>query len=130
MLCSMISRTVLRCQYALLAASMLASLEPSISFTGLPVVPGARARPPALQQTRAWRPRCTRLSMQAQEGTQSASFLDGTLRSRRPALRARGGPLASNDAQSFLRLVRTGERWFELQTAVVSYTAPPDEQVC
>jgi hypothetical protein len=128
----MISSTVLRCQYGLLAAIMLASLEPSISFTGLAVAPGARAgrRPPALQQTQAWRPGCTRLSMQAQEGTQSASFLDGTFRSRRPALRARGGPLASNDAQSFLRLVRTGERWFELQTAVVSYTAPPDEQVC
>ena len=29
---------------------------------------------------------------------------------------------------SFLRLVRTGERWFELQTAVVSYKSSADEE--
>ena len=128
----MIGRKVLSCQYALLAASMLASLGPSISFTGLSVAPCARSgcRLTVLQPMRAWRSRCIRLSMQAQEGTKSAAFLDGTVRPRRPAIRARGGPLASNDAPSFLRLVRTGERWFELQTAVVSYTAPPDDQVC
>lgn len=69
--------------------------------------------------------------MQAQEGTQGAAFLDGSFLPRHAALRARGGPLASNDdAPSFLRLVRTGERWFELQTAVVCYMGKKDEKVC
>ena len=40
------------------------------------------------------------------------------------------GFLASTTEPTFLRLVRTDKRWFELQTAVVSYTMPPDAQVC
>ncbi len=124
----MAPRTVLR------VLALLASLGPSISFTRLPTAgPCARAgrrlalRQPIALAGRREPGRGGRLSMQAQEGMQGASFVDGAM--RRPARRAPGGPLASNDAPSFLRLVRTGERWFELQTAVVSYTAPPGEQV-
>eukprot|EP00277_Geminigera_cryophila_P013803 CAMPEP_0179436812 /NCGR_PEP_ID=MMETSP0799-20121207/20785_1 /TAXON_ID=46947 /ORGANISM="Geminigera cryophila, Strain CCMP2564" /LENGTH=408 /DNA_ID=CAMNT_0021217283 /DNA_START=307 /DNA_END=1530 /DNA_ORIENTATION=- len=38
------------------------------------------------------------------------------------------GFFASTTEPVFLRLVRTDKRWFELQTAVVSYTMPPDAQ--
>jgi len=124
----MAPRTVLR------GLALLATLGPSISFTSLPAAgPCARAgRRLALRQPTALAGRRGsggggRLSMQAQEGMQGVSFVDGAAR---PSARwGPGGPLASNDAPSFLRLVRTGERWFELQTAVVSYTAPPGEQV-
>lgn len=54
-----------------------------------------------------------------------ASFLDGISQQKQGGSIV-GGPLAASDSPPFLRLVRTGERWFELQTAgimcVCSYT--------
>ena len=57
------------------------------------------------------------LHVQAQRRLQDeAAFLDG-ISPQKKGNSIVGGPLAASDAPSFLRLVRTGERWFELQTA-------------
>ena len=63
--------------------------------------------------------------MQFQPEIQNAVSARNSARQGKAVLR---GPLASTNTPTFLRLVRTGERWFELQTAVVSYKSSADEE--
>ena len=65
--------------------------------------------------------------MQAERAlSDEAAFAAAAAGLQRP--RVDGGPFVDTDVPSFLRLVRTGERWFELQTAVVTYASPRDSQ--
>ena len=68
----------------------------------------------------------TAVSMQADRSVQDTARF---LATREQLPRADGGPFADTDVPAFLRLVRTGERWFELQAAVVTYTLPAEKQV-
>ena len=62
-------------------------------------------------------------------GAGSCTWRSSTQMQMQPVLQSRAGsPRAGVDALSFLRLVRTGERWFELQTAVVSYAHPVNDE--
>lgn len=62
--------------------------------------------------------------MQVERGVQDTT----SFAAREQLPRADSGPFVDTDVPAFLRLVRTGERWFELQTAVVTYTAPSEKQ--
>jgi len=68
------------------------------------------------------------VAMQAERGLSDEAAFAVAAAGLRP--RADGGPFVDTDVPSFLRLVRTGERWFELQTAVVTYASPQDSQAC